>query len=139
MKRRSDREPLESLVALLHQTSEGTVERLRDFPNLVPHPSTGNPIMLMGTRIAVWQIVEMAREYDNDPAQIASHLQIDFDLVKEALRYAAAYPNDLDLDLLDEDEAATIERLQRILPSLEVYHADPTRSIAEVVPARNES
>ncbi|HZS94465.1 MAG TPA: hypothetical protein VFA78_06695 [Chloroflexota bacterium] len=75
--------------------------------------------------MAVWQFVEMAREFNGDAALMARHLDFDASLVAEALWYAAEHPDEIRQSPIDEDEAATLARLRQMLPDLEVRHSHP--------------
>ncbi|MDQ2744905.1 MAG: hypothetical protein M3Z66_21780, partial [Chloroflexota bacterium] len=70
-----------------------------------------------GTRLAVWQIMLVAREYAGDAARTAGYLEIPVTLVQAAQAYADHFPDEIKA-ALDEYDAIDFETLRRILPNL---------------------
>ena len=66
-----------------------------EFRNGTP----GRVAYLAGTRWPVWLIVELVRDYSDNVAAAAKHMNRPPALVKMALDYAAAYPDEIGADL----------------------------------------
>ena len=71
--------------------------------------------------MAVWEFIMVARRFDLDAERTAAHLQYPVELVKAALNYYAAYREEIDRALLDNEIGE--ERLRRIFPNLRVFDA----------------
>jgi hypothetical protein len=71
-------------------------------------------------RLAVWEIVRIARELNGGAAECATYLQWPVHEIEAALAYAAAFPDEIQTRI-DEAESVTVEDLKRILPNLIVY------------------
>jgi uncharacterized protein (DUF433 family) len=72
-----------------------------------------------GTGLAVWEIVWVSRLYGGDLEQTREHLDIDPDLIDEALRYAREFPDEVERSIQIVEEAS-VERLQSILPGIRI-------------------
>ena len=112
--RRWGRTPSEVAAALLEEAL-----RLRDFAFIEFRDSPiGRQAYLQGTRLAVWQVVWLARTFDGEASRVAEHLEMPLVRIKAALTYSAAYPSEIDLAISDNAEAAG--RLPQLLPQLEI-------------------
>ena len=101
--------------------------RQRDFAFVEFRDSAiGRQAYIKGTRLAVWRIVLLARELDGDVAKTASHLEIPPIQVTAALRYAEAYPKEIEVAIADS--ACTVEELARLIPNLEIMEVDASAS-----------
>jgi nitrogen fixation-related uncharacterized protein len=67
----------------------------------------------------VWEIAWAARNYD-DLEGMAESLNLDRDLLDEGTRYAAEHPEAVRAAIA-ENEAWTFERLQKVLPGIELF------------------
>ena len=98
-------------------------EKLREeeFANIEFRDSaSGRHAYVKGHRLAVWQVVCLAREYEMNPERVAEHLQWPVDLVQSALKYAEAFPEEID-PIVEEVENMTFEDLRRKLPGLREF------------------
>jgi uncharacterized protein (DUF433 family) len=82
----------------------------------------GRQAYLKGTRLAVWQVIGLARAFDGDIAGTAAHLEIPAAAVAAALAYAAAYSAEIDAAIADNAHA--VEELTRLVPNLETVAVD---------------
>ncbi|MBI4316846.1 MAG: hypothetical protein HY675_00030 [Chloroflexi bacterium] len=65
----------------------------------------GRQAYLQGTRLAIWQIASVARDFQGDVAKTAEHLdrpQVQI----AALNYAAAFPEEIQAAIADNEWAA---------------------------------
>ena len=104
-----NRTPGEAAAALVE---EGL--RLREFPGLeFRDTAIGRQAYLRGTRLAVWQVALVARDY-GDSAATAEHLSITPEEAALALAYARTYRAEIEAAIADN--AAAGERLAATLP-----------------------
>jgi uncharacterized protein (DUF433 family) len=82
----------------------------------------GRQPYIRGTRLAIWQVVSLARNFDGDVDATASYLDIPKVAVQAALGYAAAFSQEIEDTIADAHP--TLEELKRILPNLEVFMVD---------------
>ena len=99
----------------LRQSEFGIIES-RDSP-------VGRQAYVIGSSLAVWEVVMVARAYGGDEQRTAEHLGWPAAKVKAALHYAAAYPAEI-ADALADNQAGA-EELSRRLPSLEIFTVPP--------------
>ena len=59
----------------------------------------GREAFLEGTRLKVWQIVDIYRAYGEDLARTATHLNENSKRIEAALQYAADYPDEIEAAL----------------------------------------
>ena len=83
----------------------------------------GRQAYVSGSSLAVWEVAMVARSYGGDVARVAEHLGWPAVKVQAALQYAAAYPQEIAAAVRDND--AGIERLGRMLPSLDIFTVPP--------------
>jgi uncharacterized protein (DUF433 family) len=83
----------------------------------------GRMAFLQGTRLQVWWLARLARQFQGDPAGVAEHLGLPLVRVKAALNYARAFPDEIETSIRDYEET-TLDDLKRQLPNLEVFEAD---------------
>jgi uncharacterized protein (DUF433 family) len=118
MARRMGRTPTEAAAILLDEMlrqSEFAFIEFRDSP-------AGRQPFLQGTRLKVWQITSIVRDYAGDVAQTAAHLSIPAVQVAAALNYAKAFPEEIEAAIEDNDRS--VEELERLIPNLEVSGRD---------------
>jgi uncharacterized protein (DUF433 family) len=82
----------------------------------------GRQPYIRGTRLAVWQVVSLVRNFDGDVDATASYLDISKVAVQAALGYAEAFSQEVEDAIADAHP--TLEELKRILPNLEVFTVD---------------
>ena len=80
--------------------------------------SAGRQACLMGTGLAVWEIMMVARGLGGDILKTAKHLEIPEMLVQAAFTYATDFADEIDAVLMDQ-ETTDFEALKRLLPNLE--------------------
>jgi uncharacterized protein (DUF433 family) len=116
--RRLGRTPSETSALLVEEAlrrSEFAFLDFRDSP-------AGRQAYIQGTRVAVWQVVQVAWSYGMDPARAAEHLRWPVVRVQAALSYAAVYPEEIEAAIRDND-ALGFEELSRLLPQAERFIA----------------
>lgn len=77
----------------------------------------GRQAYVMGTRLAVWQVVAIVRALGGDPQKAADHLEWPLLKVQAALQYAEAFPEEASL----EADTNELQALKRSLPQLELF------------------
>ncbi|MEK7705340.1 MAG: transcriptional regulator [Myxococcota bacterium] len=84
--------------------------------------AVGRQAYVLGTRLAVWQVVSVARAVQGDVTGTATHLGWPTVKAQAALSYAKAFPEEIEVAL---EDAAAIESatLARTLPQLEEFIA----------------
>lgn len=93
-------------------------EKLREeeFPFIEFRSSSlGRHAYMKSHRLAVWEVVYLARGFDMDPARLAEYLKWPEDKVRSALAYAEAYPGEID-PMVSRAEWLTFEDLKRTIP-----------------------
>jgi len=77
--------------------------------------AAGRQPYLQGSTLAVWEVMLLVRGYKNDAAAVAKHLQWPEVKVQAAVNYAAAFPDEID-EALAENDATDFRALKRMLP-----------------------
>ena len=95
--------------------------RMREFP-FVEFRDTilGPEVFLQDTRLPVYWIVMLARDYGGDVNKVAEHVDVRPAQVEAALRYAEAYADEIEAKIARYN-SITEEDLRRVLPNLEVF------------------
>jgi len=75
----------------------------------------GRQACLQGSTLAVWEVVLLVRSYKQDVSAVARHLKWPAVKVQAAVNYAAAFPEEID-EALAENEMTDFEALRRMLP-----------------------
>jgi len=71
--------------------------RLDDHPLVrFADAPAGRHARLLGTRLAVWQVIEVVRDNGGDVAAAADYLELPLGLVQAAVTYYGAYPEEID-------------------------------------------
>lgn len=81
--------------------------------------AAGRQAYVAGTGLAVWEVVMVARAYDQDVGMTAEHLEVPERLIRAALTYAANFPDEVGAQLAENDDM-DFEALKRILPDLQL-------------------
>ena len=84
--------------------------------------AAGRMAFVQGTRLQVWWLTRLARQFDGEPAAVAEHLGLPVAQIKAALNYAQAFPGEIETSIRDYEET-TLDDLRRQLPNLEVFEA----------------
>lgn len=87
----------------------------------------GRQVYVKGTRVQIWMVVLIARDYDMDPQQVADHLKWPLWQVQSALAYADVYRDEID-PIVEEVESFTFEDLKRIVPAAELFTFDQSET-----------
>lgn len=82
----------------------------------------GRQAYLIGSSLSIWEVMFIARAYENDAARTAEHLGIPLDRVLAAFNYANAYPDEIEAAM--NDNAMDFDALQRMIPSAELYRIE---------------
>jgi hypothetical protein len=78
--------------------------------------------------LQVWQLIMVAKDYGMDAGKTAAHLDLGSEQVLAGFSYYAAYPEEIDQALAENDMG--YERLKALLPNLEL-HVLPPASVVE--------
>jgi hypothetical protein len=90
------------------------------FPGIEFRSLYGERVAFVKDGMQVWQIIWAARNYEEETAaRTAEHVVLSTDKVRIALEYYAAYPEEIDA-ILDENDKG-YERLKRIHPQMHRY------------------
>jgi uncharacterized protein (DUF433 family) len=120
--RQLGRTPSETGAMLLDEAlrrDEFAFINFRDSP-------VGRQAHVLGSRLAVWQVVSIVGTFDGDIEGAAEHLAWPSLKVRAAMVYAAAYPEEIK-NAIGDSEACDARVLARTLPQIEEFVA-PTRS-----------
>ena len=77
--------------------------------------TAGRQPCIQGSSLAVWEIMLLAKDYQNDATHVAKHLRWPEEKVQAAFNYARAFPDEISAALADND-AADFASLSRLLP-----------------------
>ena len=113
--RRLGKTPSETGAMLIEESlreTEFAYIEFRDSP-------VGRQAYMKNSNLAVWQVIALARELNNDLNAIAKHLQKSITWVQAAFNYQEAYPNEIDL-AIEDDLAIDYTSIKRLLPQTEL-------------------
>jgi predicted transcriptional regulator len=113
--RRMNRTPSEAAALLLEESLRETEFAFIEFRD----SAAGRQAYIQGSRVAVWQVVSIARAYRGDIAKTAEHLGWHPVRVQAALNYAEAFPGDIEAALAENDKG--YEELKRLLPGIQLF------------------
>jgi uncharacterized protein (DUF433 family) len=80
----------------------------------------GRVAYLQGTRLPIWWLARLARQFKGDAPKVGKHLDLPPAQVKAALNYAEAFSDEIEMAIRDYEEI-TVADLKRQLPNLEVF------------------
>jgi uncharacterized protein (DUF433 family) len=91
--------------------------RMRRIPGIVFGDSgRGRVARVAGTGLAVWEIIRVLRELDNDAGRLSAAFdRLTDQQLRSAFAYAEAYPEEIE-ERIRVDEAWTPERLYQAYP-----------------------
>jgi hypothetical protein len=75
----------------------------------------GRQAYIQGSTLAVWEIMLLVRSYKTDTLAVARHLRWPEAKVQAAVHYAAAFPNEIN-EAVTENDLTDFETLKRMLP-----------------------
>jgi len=78
----------------------------------------GRQAYIAGTRLALWQLVDLLRQHDGNAEKAARFLRCPKEYVRTAELYAKAYPQEIEA-MISDNKGVTFEGLSRLLPKLE--------------------
>lgn len=82
----------------------------------------GDQAYVSGSRLTVWEVVLLAKNYHGNLDAVASHLEWPLIRVEAAIRYASEFPEEIDR-AIREYEAVDFESLKKMLPDLTEFRA----------------
>lgn len=120
--RRLNRTPAEAAAYLL----EGAL-RQREFALIeIRDTAAGDQAYIKGTRLQVWMIIRLLREFEGNVAATAEYLRVLDIQIHAAINYAEAFPDEIEGAIADS--RPTYEELKRRLPNLRKFPADASAS-----------
>jgi uncharacterized protein (DUF433 family) len=88
-------------------TLVGMVLRLSRFPHIVLRDFGAGPeAFISGTRLRVWWVATLIRDYDGDIAKAAEHLNLAEVTLEEVQNYADAFPDEIEAAIADNERRA---------------------------------
>jgi uncharacterized protein (DUF433 family) len=97
--------------------------RQNEFADIEFRDFQGQRLACVKGAIRVWKIIDVAEGYDFDPEKTAAHFGWPVHRVQAALSYYAAYPEEID-QIIAENDAITFEDLQRTFPDIGLFEVD---------------
>lgn len=119
--------PNEAGAALIEESLRETEFPWIDFRDSV----VGRQAYCQGSGMAVWEVVMIARDFGMDAERVAQHLSVPLPMVQGALRYTAAYPDEIYGALAENDAYDDFETARRGLPDLVQYEREDEVASAE--------
>ena len=90
--------------------------RRSEFAFIDFHDSAvGRQAYIQGSTLAVWEVMLLMRSYKADTAAVAKHLRWPVAKVQAAVNYAAAFPEEIE-EALSENDVMDVETMKRMLP-----------------------
>ncbi len=109
--RRLDRTPREAATRLIEEAlrmGEFAFIEFRNSPG-------GRQAYIMGSSLAVWEVVAVAQAYQFDPVATAEHLGWPVVKVRAALQYTEAFQAEIDAAIADND-SYDFAKIKQMLP-----------------------
>jgi hypothetical protein len=106
-----------------HTPSEAAVRLIEEAFIEFRNSPAGRQAYIMGSSLAIWEVIFVAQAYDLDPARTAEHLDWPIVKVKAALQYAEAFPDEIN-EAIDENNSYDFTKLKRMLPQAELFVVD---------------
>lgn len=86
----------------------------------------GRQAYIQGSSLAVWEVMMLARNYAENIRAVAQHLEWPEAKVQAAFNYAAAFPEEIN-EALAENDGMDFTSLKRMLPQLEEFVVRKTK------------
>jgi len=83
--------------------------------------AAGRQAYIQASSLAVWEIMLVARGYDNNAEKVAKHLQWPETKVQAAFNYAKAFPEEISIALAEND-SMDLKALSRMLPQTKEFN-----------------
>ncbi len=112
------KKPSEAGAMLLEEGLRRSEHPYIDFRNT----RIGRQAYLKGSRLAVWYIYQLVRDYESSTARASEHLHLSESKIKAALHYAECFPTEIETAIAD-NAAGEYEALKGMLPTLEPFDA----------------
>ena len=80
----------------------------------------GRQAYIQGSSLAIWEVVMVARDYNQNVSAVAKHFRWPEAKVQAALSYAQAFPDEIQAALI-ENESMNFEALSRMLPQAKEF------------------
>lgn len=122
--RQLGRTPSETGAILLEESLRRDEFAFIDFRD----STVGRQACIQGTRLAVWQVVSLARSYDGDIEKTAHHLGWPEVKVQAALGYAKIFPEEIE-DAIADSQSWDTARLSKMLPHVEEFVAPAAKPL----------
>lgn len=90
--------------------------------------SSGRRAYVMGSSLAVWEVIMIARNYAMNVKKTANHLEWPEFRVQAAFNYANANPQEIAFELAEND-SYDFEKLRRSLPQAQLFIAQPAGAV----------
>jgi hypothetical protein len=85
--------------------------------------AAGRQVYIQGSRVTVWQIMMLMRDYKGDVGAVAEHLEWPVAKVQAGVNYRNAFPAEID-EALAENDAIDFAAIKRMLPNAEQFIVD---------------
>jgi predicted DNA-binding protein len=113
--RRLGKTPSETGAMLIEESLRQSEFAYIEFRN----SPVGRQAYMKNSNLAVWQVIMLGQELDNDVVKIANHLQKSTTWVQAAFNYLEAYTSEINLAIQD-NLAANYTSIKRLLPQTEL-------------------
>jgi hypothetical protein len=94
--------------------------RQNEFAEIEFHTFNGERHACLKGVTQIWQLIQVAQEYDLDVEKTAAHFQLPAYRIQAAFNYYEAYPEEIDRPIA-ENRSWTYERIKQILPQIERF------------------
>lgn len=113
--RRLGKTPSETGAMLIEESLRESEFAYIEFRN----SPVGRQAYMKNSNLAVWQVIMLARELNNNISATANHLQKSTAWVQAAFNYQEAYSDEIDL-AIEDDLAIDYTSIKRLLPQTEL-------------------
>lgn len=113
--RRLGKTPSETGAMLIEESLRANEFAYIEFRN----SSVGRQAYLKNSRLAVWEIIMLAEQYQLNIEKTANHLQKPIEWIKAALNYAEAYSEEISL-AIEDSLTINYQTIKRTLPQTEL-------------------
>lgn len=97
--------------------------RLSEFAEIEFRSFNGERHACIKGQLQIWQLIEVARQYEMDAAKTAEHFSWPLWKVQAGFHYYEAYPEEID-QAIAENEAMGFDRLKRLFPQMNLVTMD---------------
>lgn len=93
--------------------AEFTFVEFRDSP-------VGRQAYIQGSRLTVWQVISLLRDFQGQVAKVAEHLRWPEAKIHAAIAYSQAYPDEIE-EAIKDNASCDFEKLARLLPGIQRF------------------